>query len=205
MKQQLLLLQDVDALGKKGDVVSAKSGYVRNFLVPKKLAVIASPNTLRKQERLRQERAKQAVVDLKESEDLAKQIESIILETRVKVDPEGHMYGSVSAGDIALLFQHQMLQVFHVFFFKRIGFMIGESAIKLIVQVQNVFIKKLLNQQARHTVGTINSDLKVGNILRILFQEADVFSPHIEVNYLSFLLGNGYIMVLNKLFQFSKP
>ena len=34
MKQQLLLLQDVDALGKKGDVVSAKSGYVRNFLIP---------------------------------------------------------------------------------------------------------------------------------------------------------------------------
>ncbi len=111
MKQQLLLLQDVDALGKKGDVVSAKSGYVRNFLVPQKLAVIASPNTLRKQERLREERAKQAVVDLKESEDLAKQIESIILETRVKVDPEGHMYGSVSAADIALLFQQNGLPV----------------------------------------------------------------------------------------------
>jgi large subunit ribosomal protein L9 len=111
MKQQLLLLQDVDALGKKGDVVSAKSGYVRNFLVPQKLAVIASPNTLRKQERLRQERAKQAIVDLKESEELAKQIESIILETRVKVDPEGHMYGSVSAGDIALLFQESGLPV----------------------------------------------------------------------------------------------
>jgi len=111
MKQQLLLLQDVDALGKKGDIVSAKSGYVRNFLVPQKLAVIASPNTLRKQEALRAERAKQAVVDLKESEELAKQIESIILETRVKVDPEGHMYGSVSAGDIALLFQEQGLPV----------------------------------------------------------------------------------------------
>jgi large subunit ribosomal protein L9 len=111
MKQQLLLLQDVDALGKKGDVVSARSGYVRNFLVPKKMAVIASPNTLRKQERLRQERAKQAVVDLKESEELAKQIESIILETRVKVDPEGHMYGSVTPNDIALLFQQNGLPV----------------------------------------------------------------------------------------------
>jgi len=111
MKQQLLLLQDVDALGKKGDVVSAKSGYVRNFLIPQKLAVIASPNTLRKQERLRQERAQQAVIDRKESEELAKQIESINLETRVKVDPEGHMYGSVSAGDVALLFQQNGLPV----------------------------------------------------------------------------------------------
>jgi large subunit ribosomal protein L9 len=111
MKQQLLMLHDVDGLGKKGDVVSAKSGYVRNFLIPKKLAVIASPNTLRKQERLREERAKQAVVDRKEAEELAKQIDSVILETRVKVDPEGHMYGSVSGADVALLFQQQGLPV----------------------------------------------------------------------------------------------
>jgi large subunit ribosomal protein L9 len=111
MKQQLLLLEDVESLGKKGDVVSAKIGYVRNFLLPQRLAVIANPTTLRKQERLRQERAKQAVVDLKESEDLAKQIETITLETRVKVDPEGHMYGSVSAADIALLFQQNGLPV----------------------------------------------------------------------------------------------
>ena len=45
MKQQLLLLEDVEALGKKGEVVTAKPGYVRNFLLPKKFAVIASPNT----------------------------------------------------------------------------------------------------------------------------------------------------------------
>ena len=111
MKQQLLLLQDVEALGKKGEVVTARPGYTRNFLLPQRLATIASPNTLRKQEGLRKERAQQAVVDRKESEDLAKQIESIILETRVKVDPEGHMYGSVSAGDIAKLFQENGLPV----------------------------------------------------------------------------------------------
>ena len=56
MKQQLLLLEDVEALGQKGDVVSARPGYVRNYLLPQQLAVIASPNTLRKRERLRQER-----------------------------------------------------------------------------------------------------------------------------------------------------
>lgn len=111
MKQQLLLLEDVDALGKKGEIVSAKPGYVRNFLLPKRLAVVASPNTLRKQERLRSERAQQAIIDLKESEELAKQIESIALEIKVKVDPEGHMYGSVSAGDIAQLFVERGLPV----------------------------------------------------------------------------------------------
>lgn len=111
MKQQLLLLQDVDALGQKGEIVSAKPGYVRNFLLPQGFAVIATPNTIRKQERLRAERAKQAVVDRKESEELALQIEGTTLQTRVKVDPEGHMYGSVSAADIAQLFQEKGLPV----------------------------------------------------------------------------------------------
>jgi large subunit ribosomal protein L9 len=111
MKQQLLLLEDVEALGKKGEVVTAKPGYVRNFLLPKKFAVIASANTLRKQERLRAERAKQAIVDRQESEELAKQIESVPLEIKVKVDPEGHMYGSVSANDIAQIFQERGLPV----------------------------------------------------------------------------------------------
>lgn len=111
MKQQLLLLEDVEALGKKGEVVTAKPGYMRNFLLPKRLAVVASANTLRKQERLRAERAKQAIIDRQESEELAKQIESITLDTKVKVDPEGHMYGSVSAADIALLFQERGLPV----------------------------------------------------------------------------------------------
>lgn len=111
MKQQLLLLQDVEALGKKGEIVSAKPGYVRNFLLPKGLAIIASPNTLRKQERLRAERAKQAVIDRRESEELAIQVEATSLEIRVKVDPEGHMYGSVSAADIAHLFQEKGLPV----------------------------------------------------------------------------------------------
>lgn len=111
MKQQLLLLQDVDALGKKGEIVTARPGYVRNFLIPQGYAVIASPNTLRKQERLRAEREKQAVVDRKESEDLAAQVEGLTLDIRVKVDPEGHMYGSVSAADIAQLFQERGLPV----------------------------------------------------------------------------------------------
>jgi large subunit ribosomal protein L9 len=111
MKQQLLLLQDVEALGKKGEIVSAKPGYVRNYLLPQGFAIVASANTLRKQERLRAEREKQAVVDRKESEELAIQVEGISLETRVKVDPEGHMYGSVSAADIAQLFQEKGLPV----------------------------------------------------------------------------------------------
>ncbi|HSX38194.1 MAG TPA: 50S ribosomal protein L9 [Chlamydiales bacterium] len=111
MKQQLLLLEDVDALGRKGEVVTAKPGFVRNFLLPKGLAVIASKNTLRKQEILRAEREKQAIIDRQEAEKLSVQIEGLVLEIKVKVDPDGHMYGSVSASDIAQLFQEQGLPI----------------------------------------------------------------------------------------------
>lgn len=111
MKQQLLLLQDVDSLGKKGEIVTAKPGYIRNFLLPKGFAVIASANTLRKQEYLRKERAEQAIIDLRESQELALQIEAATLEVLVKVDPEGHMYGSVSANDIEALFKEKEIPV----------------------------------------------------------------------------------------------
>ncbi len=112
MKQQLLLLQDVDALGQKGEIVTARPGYVRNFLIPQGFAVVATPNMLRKQERLKAEREKQAVIDRAESEELLRQIEAIgAVETRVKVDPEGHMYGSVNAADIAQLFQEKGLPI----------------------------------------------------------------------------------------------
>ncbi|MDE3056271.1 MAG: 50S ribosomal protein L9 [Verrucomicrobiota bacterium] len=107
MKQALLLLQDVENLGKKGEVVTARPGYVRNFLLPQGLVVFATPHTLRKQERLRAERAQQAVVDREEAEELSQKIAALALETRVKVDPEGHMYGSVAAADIVQLLQEQ--------------------------------------------------------------------------------------------------
>jgi len=106
MKQQLLLLEDVDSLGKKGEIVVARPGYVRNFLLPKGYAVVANANMLRKQERLRSEREKQGLIDRQIAETTAQKIEGITIETAVKVDPEGHMYGSVTPADIIQLFHN---------------------------------------------------------------------------------------------------
>ena len=104
MRNQLLLLEDVEDLGRSGDVVSVKPGYSRNFLVPQKKAVVADKFTLRMQARLQEERSKQAQVDRAESEGLSKKLEGMVLGVEVKVDPDGHMYGSVSAVDIVNLF-----------------------------------------------------------------------------------------------------
>ncbi len=107
MQNQLLLLEDVDELGRSGDIVRVKPGYARNFLLPQKKAVVADKFTLRMQAKLKAERAQLAEVDRKESEDIAAKIEGMVLAIEVKVDPDGHMYGSVSATDIVRLFEKE--------------------------------------------------------------------------------------------------
>ena len=106
-QNQLLLLEDVRNLGRKGDLVKAKPGFIRNFLLPEKKAVIADNQTIRMQERLKEERAKQAIVDKKDAEELAKRLETRSLEITTKVDSQGHLYGSVSAVDIAKLLKDE--------------------------------------------------------------------------------------------------
>ncbi|NGX57776.1 MAG: 50S ribosomal protein L9 [Chlamydiae bacterium] len=102
-RTKLLLIGDVEDLGSSGEVVDVKPGYARNFLLPKGYAVNADKHTLRMQDRLQEERAKQSIGDKKDSEQLAKSLEGVTLSTVVKVDPEGHMFGSVSQLDITHL------------------------------------------------------------------------------------------------------
>jgi large subunit ribosomal protein L9 len=104
---KLLLIQDVEDLGRSGDIVSVRPGFARNFLLPNKFAVTASPHALKMQARLQEERLKKAADDKQESEKVAASMEGLTVEKIVKVDHEGHMYGSVSAGDIVALIQEQ--------------------------------------------------------------------------------------------------
>jgi len=99
-KGQLLLLEDVTNLGRKGDLAFAKPGFVRNFLLPQKKAVLADKRTIRMQEQLKTERAKQATQDKKDAELLAGKLKELTLSLTVKSDTQGHLYGSVVAIDI---------------------------------------------------------------------------------------------------------
>lgn len=105
MATKYLLLEDVDGLGRKGDIVNVKPGYARNYLVPQGFALMADLRTLRMQARLQAEREAKAAEDRREAEAQAAQIGELQLEVVVKVDPEGHMYGSVSAQDIQHLLE----------------------------------------------------------------------------------------------------
>lgn len=99
-KYNLLLLEDVINYGRKGDLVHVAPGFARNYLLPKRKALLATRVTIKMREKLQKERKEQAEIDRKESEKLAAKLEGKTFETTVKVDPEGHLYGSVTAHDI---------------------------------------------------------------------------------------------------------
>lgn len=105
---KLLLVEDVQDLGRSGEIVSVKPGYARNKLLPSGAAVLADKKALRMQARLQEERTQKAMTDKAEAERIKAQIEAFAgLTFIVKVDHDGHMYGSVSISDIANMLQEQ--------------------------------------------------------------------------------------------------
>ncbi|MES2198629.1 MAG: 50S ribosomal protein L9 [Chlamydiota bacterium] len=100
MQNQLLLLEDVESLGRCGDIVIVKPGYARNFLIPQAKAIVADKRALRMKAQLVEKREKQAEMDRTESEDLVARIANLTLSVVTKVDPEGKLYGSVTIADI---------------------------------------------------------------------------------------------------------
>ncbi|MBO5341563.1 MAG: 50S ribosomal protein L9 [Lachnospiraceae bacterium] len=105
---KVILLQDVKALGKKGDMVEVSDGYARNFILPKKVGVEA--NEVNKND-LKLQKANQEKV-AKEQYDaavaLAKELEEITVNVSVKAGEGGKVFGAVTAKEIAqaLLAQH---------------------------------------------------------------------------------------------------
>lgn len=108
MANKLLLIEDVETLGRSGDIVSVRPGYARNFLLPQGFAVVADKNTLRKQKQLQETRRLQAIEDKKTAEEQSSLVQGKVLITVVKVDEAGHMYGSVSPNDVVTMLQNQL-------------------------------------------------------------------------------------------------
>ncbi|MFA5577244.1 MAG: 50S ribosomal protein L9 [Tissierellaceae bacterium] len=107
---KVILLKDVKGLGKAGDLVNAKDGYARNFLLPKGSALEANPANLKKWE---EDKAKESLKKEKEHEDaleLKKKIESISVTIVGKAGEGGRLFGSITSKDIAdsLKAQHKI-------------------------------------------------------------------------------------------------
>ena len=98
---KVILRQDVKGQGKKGQLVDVSDGYARNFLLPKKLAVIATAenlNTMKQQEKAR--KAQQAA-EKAEAEALSKKLESLTVKVAAKAGEGGRLFGAVTAKEIS--------------------------------------------------------------------------------------------------------
>lgn len=153
MAIKLLLIEDVEDLGRSGDIVSVKPGFARNFLIPQGLALVADPKSIKLQDKLKEERAKRADVEREEAEDTKKRLDGSILSIIVKVDQEGHLYGSVSGLEISRLIKENFgieldkkaIQLKHPL--KQTG--VHEIPIKLKEGITSSVTLKVLSEEAK--------------------------------------------------------
>ncbi|MEK7448463.1 MAG: 50S ribosomal protein L9 [Planctomycetota bacterium] len=94
--KEILLWQDVDKLGKRGEVVKVAAGYARNFLFPKKLATAVTPQNLKELEYEKKRVVKKEEKTKIDQKQMAEAIEKISCTIEVKANQDGTLFGSVT-------------------------------------------------------------------------------------------------------------
>jgi len=108
----VVLKEDVDKLGLRGDVVNVARGYARNFLLPRGLAEAATPGLLRELEKREAQRARHEAKDVDQAKAIAARIGAHELRFDVNAGPTGTLFGSVTATNVAdRLWEEQKLRV----------------------------------------------------------------------------------------------
>lgn len=97
---ELLLLQPVENLGSEGDTVTVKTGYARNFLLPRGLAIPVTRANRKQIEALKDRAEKRRASELESAQQLAARLETIQIVFAVKTGPGGKMFGAVTAQDL---------------------------------------------------------------------------------------------------------
>ena len=105
---KVILLEDVKALGKKGEIVNVSDRYERNFIFPKKLGVEATGKNLNDLKLQKANEEKVAKEQLEEAQALGKKIEAGGVKLTIKVGEGGRAFGSVSSKEIAEAVKEQM-------------------------------------------------------------------------------------------------
>ena len=98
---EVILLKDVKGLGKAGEVKKVSDGHARNMLLPRKMAMEATPANLKQLEKRRAEIEAQRALDKSVAEDIKKKIEAITVDIHSKAGENGRLFGAVTSKDIA--------------------------------------------------------------------------------------------------------
>jgi large subunit ribosomal protein L9 len=97
---QAILLQDVDALGERGEVIDVAPGYLRNYLVPRKLAQPATPASIAEAERRREAAERAAAEAAQKAEETAALLRKTVLTLSHQAGDDGRLFGSVTSQEI---------------------------------------------------------------------------------------------------------
>jgi len=105
---KVVLLQDVRALGKKGEVVNVSDGYARNFLFAKKLALEATAQVMSELKSKDDAKRHQIEMERQNAKEVAKKLEGAVVKIKAVAGADGKLYGAVTTKEIAeqLLAQH---------------------------------------------------------------------------------------------------
>ena len=105
---KVILLQDVKRLGKKDAMVEVNEGYARNFIIPKKLGIEATPKNLNDFKLKKAHEEKVAAENLAEAKSLAAELEKSSVTVKIKVGQGGRSFGSVSTKEISDALKNQL-------------------------------------------------------------------------------------------------
>lgn len=98
---EIILQEDVEKLGNRGQVVTVKEGYARNYLLPRKLAVPANASNMKRLEKMRAAFAKKEATERESAQQQAAQLATVSLKLSRKAGDNNQLFGSVTSGDIA--------------------------------------------------------------------------------------------------------
>jgi large subunit ribosomal protein L9 len=98
---EVILKEDVNKLGSRGDVVKVAEGYGRNFLLPRKLAIQASAGNKAVITQMKAASVRRSAKEKTQAEELAKQFEGLSVSFQRRSGEQDHLFGSVTSGDIA--------------------------------------------------------------------------------------------------------
>jgi large subunit ribosomal protein L9 len=98
---EVILTSDVEKLGLKGEVVDVKRGFARNYLLPRRLAEVATPGRVAEIRRIDEERARHEARSADHAAEIAETLQKTVLRFEVKAGPTGALFGSVTPTDVA--------------------------------------------------------------------------------------------------------
>ncbi|MHC4122933.1 MAG: 50S ribosomal protein L9 [Planctomycetota bacterium] len=111
MAIKVLLCEDIEKLGWLGDVVEVNEGYARNYLIPQKLAMVPTEANLNALAEEKARRAEQRLQDKERIERAAESVDGAEAVVAAKANEQGHLFGSVTARDIAKNLREQGYEV----------------------------------------------------------------------------------------------